>query len=104
LLHWIDSGAELPGGLIALSDSRNGMETPLWLPEQKTLVFADALTAPGGELRVWTTPWHEEQVLPALRKLLDLPFERVIVSHGEPVHTRADFEHALKRSPWTAQL
>jgi hypothetical protein len=35
--------------------------------EPRALVFADALTAPRGELRVWTTPWHEERVLPALR-------------------------------------
>ena len=49
-----------------------------------------------GELRVWGTPWHEERVLPALRALLDLPFEHVIVSHGEPVHDRAAFERALE--------
>jgi hypothetical protein len=27
-------------------------------------------------------------------------FEHVLVSHGEPVHTRADFEAALERRPW----
>ena len=31
---------------------RGAMETPLYLPEQRALVFADGLTAPGGELRV----------------------------------------------------
>jgi hypothetical protein len=25
----------------------------------------------------------------------------VIVSHGEPVHTRAAYERALKLAPWT---
>ena len=58
------------------------------------------MTAPGGELRVWATPWHEERVLPAMRAMLDLPFEHVLVSHGEPVHTRADFESALARAPY----
>ena len=48
---------------------------------------------------MWGTPWHEERVLPALRKLLELPFELVIVSHGEPVHGRAAFEQALERPP-----
>jgi glyoxylase-like metal-dependent hydrolase (beta-lactamase superfamily II) len=96
----IDRGDELPGGLLALYDGRGRDETPLWLPEQRTIVFADALTAPEGELRVWATPWHEEQALPALRRLLDLPFERVIVSHGEPVHDRAAYERALERPPW----
>jgi glyoxylase-like metal-dependent hydrolase (beta-lactamase superfamily II) len=70
------------------------------LPEQRALVFADALTAPGGELRVWASPWHEERALPALRALLEFPFDLVIVSHGEPVHTRAAYERALKLAPW----
>jgi len=100
-LEPVRPGQELPGGLRALYDGRAAMETPLYLPEQRALVFADALTAPGGELRVWYTPWHEERALPELRKLLDLPFERVLVSHGEPVHSRADFEAALEREPWS---
>jgi hypothetical protein len=41
--EWIEPGSRLPGGLVAF------YETPLWLPEQRTLVFADALT-PRGEL------------------------------------------------------
>jgi glyoxylase-like metal-dependent hydrolase (beta-lactamase superfamily II) len=100
-LEPVEPGDALPGGLVALYDGRERNETPLWLPEQRTLVFADGLTAPGGELRVWGTAWHEERVLPALRALLELPFERVIVSHGEPVHDRAAFELALEREPWS---
>ena len=99
-LEEIWPGVELPGGLVALYDGRNRNETPLWLPEQRTLVFADALTAPEGELLVWSTPWHEERVLPALRALLELPFERVIVAHGEPVHDRAAYERALELPTW----
>jgi glyoxylase-like metal-dependent hydrolase (beta-lactamase superfamily II) len=100
-LEPVHPGDELPGGLVALYDGRGRNETPLWLPEQRALVFADGLTAPGGELRVWATPWHEERALPALRRLLELPFELVIVSHGEPVHDRAAFERALERGPWS---
>jgi hypothetical protein len=100
-LEGIEPGTELPGGLVALYDGRGRNETPLWAPEQRALVFADALTERGGELRVWGTPWHEERVLPALRALLELPFEHVIISHGEPVHDRAAFEHALELQPWT---
>jgi hypothetical protein len=101
-LQGIEPGVELPGGLVALYDGRGRNETPLWLPEQRTLVFADALTERAGELRVWGTPWHEERVLPALRELLELPFERVIVSHAdaEPVHGRAEYERALDRPPF----
>ena len=100
-LQFIEPGSQLPGGLLALYDGRGRNETPLWLPEQRTLVFADALTAEGGELRVWASPAHQERALPALRALLDLPFERIIVSHGEPVHTRAAFERALDLPTWT---
>jgi hypothetical protein len=99
-LEPVDPGDELPGGLLALYDGRGRHETPLWLPEQRALVFADALTAPDGDLRVWATPWHEERALPALRKLLELPFEHVIVAHGEPVHDRDAYERALGRPPY----
>jgi hypothetical protein len=99
-LHPVWPGDVLPGGLQALYDGRREVETPVYLPEQRALVFADALTAPGGLLRVWDTPWHEERALPSLRALLELPFEHVLVSHGEPVHARADFEAALTRDTW----
>ncbi len=100
-LEPIEPGSELPGGLVALYDGRGRNETPLWLPEQRALVFADALTAPEGELRVWSSPSHEERALPALRALLELPFEHVIVSHGQPVHDRAAYERALELPPWS---
>ena len=94
-------GLELPGGLVPQYDGRSREETPMWVPERRTLVFADGLTAPDGDLRVWHTPWHEQAVLPALRALHDLPFEHVIVAHGEPVHDRAAYERALTMPPWS---
>ncbi len=102
-LEPIEPGGELPGGLVALYDGRGRNETPLWLPEQRALVFADALTERDGVLRVWGTPWHDERALPALRALLELPFELVVVSHGEPVHDRAAYERALELPPWTGE-
>jgi hypothetical protein len=33
--------------------------------------------------------------------LLELPFEHVIVSHGEPVHDRGAFERALELPPFS---
>ncbi|HSL65118.1 MAG TPA: hypothetical protein VK874_10720, partial [Gaiellaceae bacterium] len=39
-LEGIQPGSELPGGLLALYDGRGRNETPLWLPEQRALVFA----------------------------------------------------------------
>jgi glyoxylase-like metal-dependent hydrolase (beta-lactamase superfamily II) len=102
-LEFVRPGDELPGGLRAFDDGRGMLETPVYLPEQRTLVFADSLTAPEGELRVWSSARHLDRVLPALRELLDLPFERVLVSHGEPVHDRAAFEAALERDPWAGE-
>jgi hypothetical protein len=99
-LEGIEPGTSLPGGLTALYDGRGRNETPIWAPSSRALVFADGLTAPEGVLLVWGTPWHEERVLPALRALLELPFEHVIVSHGEPVHDRSAFERALALPPW----
>jgi hypothetical protein len=101
VLEPVRPGDGLPGGLEAHFDGRGSMETPVFLPEQRALVFADGMTAPGGVLRAWATPWHEERTLPAMRALLELPFEHVLVSHGEPVHSRADFEAALEREPWS---
>ena len=94
---------ELPGGLVCLYDGRGRLETPVYLPEQKAIVFGDALTERNGELRVWDCrAGHAKRELPALRAMLDLPFERVIISHcdEEPVHPRAAFERALELPPW----
>jgi hypothetical protein len=95
-------GHELPGGLRAFRDPRGWNETPLWLPEHRTLVFADALTERDGALRVWMSPTHADRALPDLRAMLDLPFERVIISHGRPVHGRDAFERALELPQWPA--
>ena len=96
----IEPGSSVPGGLEALYDGRGRAETPMWIAEHRTLVFADAVAAPRGELRVWDCPALQERALPALQALLELPFERVIVSHGEPVHDRAAYERALTLPPW----
>lgn len=99
-LRPIVPGSQLAGGAVALYDGRGGNETPLWLPEQSTIVFADGLTERNGALRVWSSLWHEQRTLPALRELLALPFERVIISHGEPVHDRGAFERAVELPAW----
>ncbi len=101
-LEMIESDMVLPGGFVALYDGRGRLETPLWLPEQQAIVFGDGLTERGGDLRIWGSPWHEKRALPAMRELLKLPFEKVIISHAdrEPVHNRAAFERALELPPW----
>ena len=98
-LEEIEPGMELPGGLVTLFDARWRNETPFWLPEQKALVFADALTAPDGELRIWNTR-QLDRARGVFREYLKLPFEHVIVAHGEPLHDRAEFERALELPPY----
>src|SRR6266705_3530619 len=66
-LEIIEPDRVLPGGLVALYDGRGRLETPLWLPEQRVIVFGDALTERGGTLRVWGSSWHEASVAGAAR-------------------------------------
>jgi hypothetical protein len=98
-LEEIEPGMELPGGIRTLFDARWRNETPLWLPEQQAIVFADAMTAPEGELRIWNTR-QIDRAREVFREYLELPFEHVIVAHGEPVHDRAAFERALELPPY----
>ena len=102
--EWTAPTVVLPGGVRLLDDGRWRRETPAYLPEQRAVVFSDGVMCdPNGELRVWFTPWHGQRVLPALRKILDEhDIEHVLVSHGEPVHTREELEQALERKPWGA--
>jgi glyoxylase-like metal-dependent hydrolase (beta-lactamase superfamily II) len=102
-LEPVISERKLPGGLMPLHDGRGRLETPIWLPEQRVIVFGDALTERAGQLRVWNSPWHKQRELPALKAMLKLPFERIIISHcdTEPVQARAAFERALELPPWT---
>ena len=49
--------------------------------------------------RIWDVPWCTQRTLPAMRSLLELPFERVLTSHGPPLHDRAAFAPPLEMSP-----
>ena len=65
-------------------------ETMYWLPEDRALVPGDALIGDGrGGVTVCPDTWLEEgtpaRLREALRALLDLPVELVLVSHGAPV-------------------
>jgi hypothetical protein len=71
---------------------RGAAETMYWLPEIRTLVPGDRLLgAPGGGLRLCPESWlywvkvDLDGLRSLLMPLLELPIERVLVSHGEPV-------------------
>jgi hypothetical protein len=81
----------LPDGIEAIRLRRAG-ESVYWLAEQRALVPGDRiLGAPDGGLRTCPASWLRRDEVTVtelrglLRPLLQLPIERVLVSHGEPV-------------------
>lgn len=65
-------------------------ETLWWLPGERALVAGDVLLGAAGGIAVCPDSWLDGRSSPssiraALRPLLDLPVELVLVSHGAPV-------------------
>ena len=85
-------------------------ETPLLLPSHRALVFGDAVAETGGRLRVWSAErvddrvarFYRERFNPTLKPLLELDFDGVLVTHGEPVlrDGRRALASALRSKPW----
>ncbi|HEX5469831.1 MAG TPA: hypothetical protein VFW80_12370 [Gaiellaceae bacterium] len=97
--------ASLPEGVEPLRIPRAG-ETMVWLPGPRALVSGDRLLGDGeGGVRLCPATWLRylrpgltlDELRGALAPLLDLPVERILVSHGEPVlrDGRAALERAL---------
>jgi hypothetical protein len=80
------AGDELPAGIRAFQTARSA-EVMYWLPDQRALVVGDMLL--GSPLRLCPERWLGKQthddLRASLRPVLELPLERVLVSHGEPV-------------------
>jgi hypothetical protein len=85
----------LPGGIRVFPTAR-AAEAVYWLPEQRAVVVGDVLLGAGAKPRATDEPlrlcpegWLGKQthadLRESLRPLLDLPVERVLVSHGAPV-------------------
>jgi glyoxylase-like metal-dependent hydrolase (beta-lactamase superfamily II) len=88
-------GDELPGGLQAFATARVN-EVVYWLPKQRSLAVGDVLLGAGAKPRAtrdplrlcperWLGKGTHDDLRETLRPLLDLPVQRVLVSHGEPV-------------------
>jgi hypothetical protein len=86
-------------------------ERPLWLPSHSALAFGDAVVVtPCGALRMWAQEpvtesreaFYRERFAPTLERLLELPLERVLVTHGEPVldGAKSALERAVAAPPW----
>jgi hypothetical protein len=91
----------LPAGVETIQIKGAG-ETMVWLPEHRALVPGDRLLgddrgglrlSPDSWLRYLPSGMRQPQLREALRPLLDLPAEMVLVSHGAPV--LADGRQAL---------
>ena len=107
----IELGVPLPTGVSAHAIGRpRRQETPLYLPSQRALAFGDAVAEVDSKLRVWSTGkvddrrarWYRERFNPTLEPLLELEFDRVLVTHGQPVMAdgRAELRAALAARPW----
>jgi hypothetical protein len=91
----IAKGVLLPAGIQSFETARRG-ELVYWLPDQKALAVGDVLLGAGAKprptddpLRLCPERWlgkatHAE-LRRSLRPLLELPVQRVLVSHGAPV-------------------
>jgi hypothetical protein len=89
------AGDDLPGGIRAFQTAR-AAEVAYWLPDHAALAVGDVLLGAGAKprptnepLRLCPEPWlgkrtHAE-LRASLRPVLELPLERVLVSHGQPV-------------------
>jgi len=105
-------GEDGPAGVRAFAIGRPVRgERPLWLPSHNALAFGDALvTNLDGELRIWIqdpltesrAAFYRDRFAPTLAPLLDLPVERVLVTHGAPVMTdaAAALRRAVEGPPW----
>ena len=95
LLSELEPDEPGPAGVVAYPIGRpRRSERPLWLPSHSALAFGDSVVVtPDGELRVWIWEplddkrrrWYSERFIPTFDPLLDLPAERILVTHGEPV-------------------
>ncbi len=97
--------ADLPAGVETIRIPRAG-ETMVWLPGPRALIPGDRLLGddagglrlcPPGWLRYLEPGLTHDELREALRPLLEVPIELVLVSHGEPVleDGRAALERAL---------
>ncbi|MGH2781681.1 MAG: hypothetical protein ACRDLA_09795, partial [Thermoleophilaceae bacterium] len=104
------SGA-LPAGISAHTIGKpRRHEMPLHIPSHGALAFGDAVAEVDGRLVVWATRrvdakverFHRERFTPTLEPLLELDFDRVLVTHGQPVlqDGRRALREALGRRPW----
>jgi hypothetical protein len=107
----IEPDTPLPAGVTAHTIGKpRRHETPLHLPSHEALVFGDAVAETDGRLVVWTSEkvdskverFYRERFNPTLEPLLELDFDNVLVTHGQPVlgGGKRALRRALDAKPW----
>jgi len=75
----------LPAGIEAIELDGEPQQVVFFVREHATLVSGDVLAGRGGRVRIFVDDADAERLLPALESLADLPIERVLIPHGDPV-------------------
>jgi glyoxylase-like metal-dependent hydrolase (beta-lactamase superfamily II) len=76
---------ELPRGIEAIELDGEPHQVLFWIREHATLVSGDVLSGRGGRLHVFVDEAERDPLLASLERIADLPIERVIIPHGDPV-------------------
>jgi glyoxylase-like metal-dependent hydrolase (beta-lactamase superfamily II) len=76
---------ELPRGIEAIELEGEPHQVVFWMWEHATLVSGDVLSGTGGGLHVFVDEAEREPLLASLERIAELPIERVIIPHGDPV-------------------
>ena len=105
----------LPGGVTAHTIGKpRRYETPLHLPSHDALVFGDAVAETRRPPVVWSGEkvdakverFYRERFNPTLEPLLELDFDAVLATHGQPLMSggKSALRKALRRSPGTTTV
>lgn len=79
------STRELPRGVEAIELDGEPQQVVFWIPGHATLVSGDVLSGTGEGFHIFVDEADREPLLASLERLAELPIERVIIPHGDPV-------------------
>lgn len=107
----IEAGEQLPGGVTAHTIGKpRRYEMPLHLPSHDAMAFGDAIAEVDGRLVMWSAEkvdgkvasFYMERFAPTVKPLLELSWDRALVTHGQPLlrGAREALREGLKAKPW----
>jgi glyoxylase-like metal-dependent hydrolase (beta-lactamase superfamily II) len=78
---------ELPPGIEAIELDGEPQQVLFFIREHATLVSGDVISGTGGRLHIFVDEADREPLLASLERVAELPIERVIIPHGDLIHT-----------------